>query len=114
MHHPRPPARLLTPAWCPASLHPPRTRAAVCALLALKEGLWGWQHKRRRDGAPPRLELCGWAALAMCALLMATDMSGLAEVALPTNPGGVFKSPDIAAKSKVWSNWGFNQVQMRA
>lgn len=90
-------------------------RAGTCAFLALKEAVWGWQHKRTRriETRTPRLELTGWLALAYCAMYMHTDMSGLAEVSLPTNPGGVFKSPNVAAKSKVWNEWGYGRVPMR-
>ncbi|KXZ55307.1 hypothetical protein GPECTOR_3g441 [Gonium pectorale] len=88
---------------------------AVCALVAAKEACWGWQHKRRRSlaASAPRLELCGLLSLAMCAGYLLTDMSALGEVSLPTNPGAVFKSPDVAYRSSVWNKWGYGQVQMR-
>ena len=75
----------------------------------------GWQHKRKRRlaASAPRLELTGLAAAALCAGYMLTDMSGLGEVALPPNPGAVFKSPDVAYRASVWQKWGYGQVQMR-
>jgi hypothetical protein len=69
--------------------------------LVLKEYYSGWQHKQGRKARENRLDLVGWSSLVMCFMYLGTDMSGLAEVSLPTNPGGVFKSSDIAAKSKV-------------
>ncbi|GFR43177.1 hypothetical protein Agub_g4227, partial [Astrephomene gubernaculifera] len=88
---------------------------AVCALIVAKECYWGWQHQRTRRLATsaPRLQLSGLAALAMCAGYMLTDMSALGEVALPTNPGAVFKSPDVAYRSSIWHKWGYGQVLMR-
>lgn len=88
-------------------------RAATCAALAAREYWCGWRHKRRRSARRPHLEGCGAAALAMCALYMATGMSGLAEYALPTNPGQAFKMADVATKSKVWQRWGYSGVEMR-
>lgn len=87
----------------------------MCALLALKDANWGWAHQPpRRPKAAAELGGCGWAAVAMCAAYMATDMSGLGEVGtLPDNPGSVFKSPDVAYKSRVWERWGYGQVTMR-
>uniref|UniRef100_UPI0035A3D71D CrTam39 n=1 Tax=Chlamydomonas reinhardtii TaxID=3055 RepID=UPI0035A3D71D len=88
---------------------------AVCALIVLKEVSVGWQHKRKRRlaASAPRLELTGLAAAALCAGYMLTDMSGMGEVALPPNPGAVFKSPDVAYRASVWQKWGYGQVQMR-
>ncbi|KAG2486182.1 hypothetical protein HYH03_015145 [Edaphochlamys debaryana] len=83
---------------------------AICLLLAAKEAAWGWQAKRR---SRPRLELTGLLALGMCAGYMLTDMSAMSEVSLPTNPGAVFKSPDVAYRSSVWNRWGYGGVQMR-
>ncbi len=89
--------------------------AAVCALLFVKDGFLGWAHQRSRqvDGPQARLGLCGAVSLALCCGYCLTDMSGLPEVALPTNPGGVFKAPDVAMRSQVWSRWGYGDVQMR-
>ncbi|GLC44821.1 hypothetical protein PLESTB_001210300 [Pleodorina starrii] len=84
---------------------------AVCGLLALKEAAGLWQPKRSRQ--PPGLGIHGFTALLMCLGYMVTDMSALGEHALPANPGSVFKSPDIAYRSRVWQEWGYGQVQMR-
>ncbi len=103
----------LTPTLPPPL--PARPRPAICVLLFAKDAWWGWQHKRRRTlaASTPSMGLCGAAALALAAGLMLTDMSALGEVALPDNPGAVFKSPDVAYRSSVWSKWGYGQVQMR-
>ena len=61
----------------------------------------------------PHLEGCGFAAVAMCALYMLTGMSGLSQYALPTNPGEAFKMADVAQKSKIWTRWGYGNVEMR-
>lgn len=100
-----------------AARHPylPAVPPAICVLLFAKDAWWGWQHKRRRTlaASQPSMGLCGAAALALAAGLMLTDMSALGEVALPDNPGAVFKSPDVAYRNSVWSKWGYGQVQMR-
>jgi hypothetical protein len=44
---------------------------------------------------------------------MATGMSGLSEVALPTNPGEAFKMVDVAQRHKVWEYWGYGGLTMR-
>ncbi len=87
--------------------------AAACVLVALKEALLGWSFQQTARPGRPRLQACGWAALAMCVGYMGTDMSGLGEVALPDNPGAVFKSDDIARKSAVWTKWGYGTASMR-
>ncbi|GLI63015.1 hypothetical protein VaNZ11_005875 [Volvox africanus] len=80
---------------------------AVCAVIVLKESA------RSRLLNSPGWSALGLTALATCMGYMLTDMSALDEVALPTNPGSVFKSPDIADRSRVWQEWGYGQVQMR-
>jgi hypothetical protein len=40
-------------------------------------------------------------------------MSGLADVALPMNPGAAFKLEDAARKHKVWEDWGYGDITMR-
>lgn len=86
------------------SFAPPKVAWATCALLALKEYLWGWSHRPVRTplrpapwddpstgvaaaAANPRLGLCGGASIVMCALYMWTGMAELDEWALPPNPG---------------------------
>jgi hypothetical protein len=61
----------------------------------------------------PHLEGCGLTAAAMCILYMWTGMSGLAQYALPTNPGEAFKMSDVATKSKIWEAWGYGDVTLR-
>jgi hypothetical protein len=102
-----PPSRAVRSRPCPAR------PAATCAALAGYEYFRGWRHKRTRRGRRPHLEGCGLAAAAMCALYMATGMSGLSQYALPTNPGEAFKMVDVAEKSKVWARWGYGSMEMR-
>ncbi|GIL49895.1 hypothetical protein Vafri_6208 [Volvox africanus] len=80
---------------------------AVCALIVLKEAA------RSRLLNSPGWSALGLTALATCVGYMLTDMSALDDMALPSNPGSVFKSPDIADRSRVWEEWGYGQVQMR-
>ena len=51
--------------------------------------------------------------MAMCAAYMLTGMSGMAEHHLPSNPGSVYKSMDVAQKARVWENFGYGGVSMR-
>lgn len=92
---------------------PPGKHAATCLLLTAREYWWGWSHKRGRRARAPRLEGCGAAALAMAAMYMWTGMGGLAQYALPTNPGEAFKMSDVARKSKIWEQWGYGDVTLR-
>lgn len=96
---------------CPSRLPP----AAVCACLAARDYYWGWPHRGREGSRQDsnRLSGSGTAAVAMCVGYMWTGMSGLWEFALPTNPGAVFKHPNVAFKSRVWEQWGYGQVYMR-
>lgn len=115
--------------------------AAACALLAIKDGLWGWSHRPHAaretakyhgaqedldTAAPPapwewlipqlpvlQLSGSGTAAAAMCGLYMWTGMSGLDEYALPLTPGAVYKSSDVVLKQRVWQKWGYSHVTMR-
>lgn len=61
----------------------------------------------------PHLEASGWAAAGMCAMYMWTGMGGLAQYALPANPGEAFKMADVARKSKIWAQWGYGDVELR-
>lgn len=107
--------------------------------MAVKDGVYGWSHRAHPAStilhAPPSSEMsqvepppwaflfprllrvslsaCGRAAVAMCTALMATDMSGMEEWALPTTPGAVYKSGDVALKQRVWEHWGYGQVSMK-
>lgn len=55
----------------------------------------------------------GWACFAMAVMYMWTGMSGLADYALPTNPGEAFKMADIAQRHKIWDYWGYGSATMR-
>ncbi len=115
--------------------------AAVCALLAVKDGVYGWAHlpasgTRRIDYDAPEAFLasqrepapwdwlilrlpnfsfgpCGWASVAACAALMWTGMGGEVDGSLPMNPGAVYKSGDIVLKHRVWKRWGYEDATMR-
>ncbi|GIL86548.1 hypothetical protein Vretimale_11577 [Volvox reticuliferus] len=80
---------------------------AVCALVVLKEVT------RSRLLMSPGLSAWMLLALVTCIGYMLTDMSALDEVMLPSNPGSVFKSPNVPERSRVWHEWGYGQVQMR-
>lgn len=86
----------------------------VCALLAMKE-LWaGWEHwtgNARRRGH--HLAGTGWSCVLMCLGYVMGGMAGLEEYALPTTPGAVYKSSDIARKQQVWEAWGYGNAYMR-
>eukprot|EP00195_Chlamydomonas_chlamydogama_P007886 CAMPEP_0202895172 /NCGR_PEP_ID=MMETSP1392-20130828/4422_1 /ASSEMBLY_ACC=CAM_ASM_000868 /TAXON_ID=225041 /ORGANISM="Chlamydomonas chlamydogama, Strain SAG 11-48b" /LENGTH=363 /DNA_ID=CAMNT_0049580089 /DNA_START=94 /DNA_END=1185 /DNA_ORIENTATION=- len=96
---------------------------ATCALLAAKEYALGWTHRpvplevpqvfKKPVEQPSRLGGTGTVCLAMCALYMLTDMSGLDEHQLPANPGSVYKSADVAQKHRVWERYGYGGVAMR-
>ncbi|KAF5841315.1 hypothetical protein DUNSADRAFT_13589 [Dunaliella salina] len=110
---------------------------AACAVMALKDGFAGWEHRPtgstyrsaeellegEREPMPwdiffpklPQLQMgaCGLASAAMCVAYMMTGMSGLEWHALPDNPGAVYKSHDIVYKHYVWSKWGYGQNSMR-
>jgi hypothetical protein len=55
----------------------------------------------------------GWACFSMAVFYMWTGMSGLAQYALPTNPGEAFKMADIAQRHKIWDYWGYSGATMR-
>ena len=78
---------------------------------------WTWSADARGGGTGPayrsRWGACGLACVAMCVAFMCTGMSGLDEWALPTTPGAVYKSPDVAMKHRVWQTWGFENAAMR-
>eukprot|EP00955_Chlamydomonas_euryale_P059173 357296-Chlamydomonas_euryale.AAC.5 len=105
----------------------------ICATVGAKELLLGWAHRPapgahadvvwgRGTGAPARAAGggggerwggCAKACALMCVAYMWTGLSGLDELALPTNPGAVYKSPDVATKHRVWQRWGFGSAAMR-
>ncbi|MEW5297265.1 MAG: hypothetical protein WDW38_006089 [Sanguina aurantia] len=87
----------------------------ICLALSLKERFQGWQHKRgTHEHRVRQLGVAGWSAIAMCLSYMWTGMSGLSDdLHLPMNPGGAFKLPNIAIKSKVWDRWGYGGLPMR-
>jgi hypothetical protein len=55
----------------------------------------------------------GWACFSMAVFYMWSGMSGLAQYALPTNPGEAFKMADIAQRHKIWDYWGYSSSTMR-
>jgi hypothetical protein len=57
--------------------------------------------------------LTGWLCFTAACAYMATGMSGLAQYALPTNPGEAFKMADVAQRHKVWDYWGYGDLTMR-
>ncbi len=114
----------------------------ICALLFLKDAVLGWSHNphsgsnaynyqdpdsfvasETRTAAPwdfllPKLPKfnptwCGWSAVAMCVMYMWTGMGDGLDGSLPMNPGGVYKSPDIVNKHRVWTRWGYGDEVMR-
>ena len=115
--------------------------AVLCALVAVKDGVWGWSHRpnsgsQSYDYSAPRAFLasgrekapwdwmilrlpdfypgaCGVAAAAMCVLYMWTGMGGEVDGSLPMNPGAVYKSGDIVVKHRVWKRWGYGDETMR-
>ncbi|KAG1676463.1 hypothetical protein FOA52_002283 [Chlamydomonas sp. UWO 241] len=109
----------------------------VCAALAAKEIWFGWAHRPapgalsevmwgtggrstsssqrggRLQSSQERWGGCARACALMCVAYMWTGMNGLDELALPTNPGAVYKNPDVSIKHRVWEKWGFGNAAMR-
>nr|ADI46860.1 MTF1320 [Volvox carteri f. nagariensis] len=83
----------------------------ICALLAFKQLVSGWQPLRLLQWI--RFDASGLTALTMCLGYMFTDMSAFGEITLPTNPGSMFHVRDVACRSRVWQAWGYGQAQMR-